>query len=340
MRLRYTESELLREHDYAAPQIVAGHRLHGGFDAAGGYISPRTALRAEAVEHWTAGLRGRGGELFEADASLLAGVRVPNTAQQKLLLQEGLGRSFWNTLTITGVIEARGRFLVDAPIPDFQQVIVEDISETALGHLHVGLMKAHGLDEGGLPEQGIGGHDVMWFALRDLAFGETDHPQPEIPAAITRPDAGEPMPEIARPQARMLSFLMNLLMIEFRAEIGFQATEELLRDPELFPSRRAQAQQAAEIVERIRQDEGIHVASLRLMLGEARELTFRTLDGGTIPGRTLIDPFWEGLVDWATVEQPRLVAERNRDALARSILELPDGQRILRDFDALASPSR
>ncbi|MDH5670514.1 MAG: hypothetical protein OEZ06_00085 [Myxococcales bacterium] len=336
MQLRFTEEELMREHDYAAPQVVAGHRIHGGFDAAGNYLCPRTALRQQAIDNWAQALLQRGGQLFEADASLLSGVRTPNTAQQKLLLLEGLGQTFWNSLTITGVIEARGRFLVQAPIPDYQSAVEEDISEMALGHLHRGLMKAHGLDEGGEPERGIGGHDVMWFALRDLAFGETDYPEPVIPANITRPESSEPMPQIGRPHARILAFLMNLLMIEFRAEIGFAATEALLRDPELFSTRQAEAEQAADVVQRIRLDEEVHVTSLRVMLGEARDLHFKTGDGGHVLGAELIDPFWQSLVNWATVEQPQLLADRNREMLSARILEHAEGERILRQFDALA----
>ena len=43
--LRYSEDYLMRDHPYAEPQVVAGHRLHGGFDAAGRYLSPRTLVR-------------------------------------------------------------------------------------------------------------------------------------------------------------------------------------------------------------------------------------------------------------------------------------------------------
>jgi hypothetical protein len=336
--LRYTETELLRDHEYATPQVVAGHRLHGGFDGTGRYLSPRTLVREPAVAAWTEALLGRGGAPMRADASLLAGVRMPNTAQHRLLLQSGLEQTFWNNLTIIGLIEGRGRVLAEIPLPDFQEAIIEDIGETAVGHIARGMLRAHGLDEGGEPARGVGGHDVMWFALRDLAFGATDWPVPEVPAAITRPEAANPMPEIARPQAQMLSFLMNLLLIEFRAEIGFESTETLLRDPGLFRERRREAEEAAVVVERIRQDEKLHVDSLRLYLGELRALTFRTVDGGTIRGDRLIDPFWDGLVRWATVEQPRLNAERTRELLARRILAHPDGERILREFDALGMP--
>lgn len=337
MQLRFTEEELMREHAYAQPQVVAGHRLHGGFDGDGTYISPRTALRGGAVENWTAALRQRGGQLFDADASLLAGVRMPTPAQQKLLMLEGLGQTFWNSLTITGIIEGRGRFLADAAFPPFQPVVVEDISEMALGHIHTGLLKAHGMDEGGDPANGIGGHDAMWFALRDLAFGPSDYPMPEIPDIISRPDApsGSPIPELPDAESRVLSFLMNLLMIEFRAEIGFEGTEALLRDDALFVDRRPEALQAAEVVQRIRQDEEVHVTSLRLMLGEACELTFKTVDGGTAPGRALIEPFWKSLVQWATVDQPPLAAARMHGVLAERIGKHPDGARIQQQFDGL-----
>ena len=84
----------------------------------------------------------------------------------------------------------------------------------------------------------------------------------------------------------MLSLLMNLLIIEFRAEIGFANTCEILRSDDLFTDRRAAAEEAAEIVERIRKDEEIHVRSLRLYLGELRELTVRTLEGLFLSRRT------------------------------------------------------
>ena len=334
-KLRYTEEELLREDDYAQPHVVGGRRLHGGFDAAGRYVSPRMAQRAQAVAAWADALRERGGELMPADVSLLSGARVPSVAQQKLLLQEGLGQTFWNTLTIIGEIEARGRVLADLPLSDFQQAVEEDISEMALGHLHKGLLKAHGLDEGGEPDKGIGGHDEMGFALRDLAFGPTDFPDPEVPATITRPEQGPPFPELAK-GGPLLSLLLNLLMIEFRAELNFASTEALLRDHELFRERRREAEQAAVMVQRIRQDEEIHVTSLRLYLGELSQLNLRTTDGGTVSGRELIERHWSSLVQWATVEQPRLAAERSHRVLSERISAHPQAPRIQARFDALA----
>ncbi len=335
-RLRYSADELLRSHDYARPQIEAGHRLHGGFDAAGTYLPPRTLLRGPALDAWTDALRARGGELLAADSSLLAGVRYPSDAQQKLLIHEGHGQTFWNSLTIIGVIEARGRALADLPFPDLQKLIVQDISEMAIGQLNGGLLRAHGLDEGGEPEAGLGGHDVMWFALRDLAFGKTEFPMPVVPDNIGRPDANVPVfPQLALEFERFVHFLGNLLMIEFRAERGFSSTETLLRDPELFTDRRAQAELAAEIVNRIRIDEAVHVHSLRLYLGELRTLDFKTVNGGTISGRDVVDTFWEGIVKWATIEQPPLAAAQQKTLLLQRIAAHPRRERITREFLAL-----
>jgi hypothetical protein len=335
-RLVYEPEALLASHPYARPQIEAGRRLHGGFDAEGRYVPPRLLHRGPALDAWEEALRQRGGELLAADASLLAGVRYPSEAQSKLLIQEGLGQTFWNTLTITGKIEARGRVLADMEFPELQLVLWEDVSEMAIGHLGRGLLRAHGLDEGGEPERGIGGHDVMWFALRDLAFGPVAYPDPEVPATIGRPEADLVIdPDLPPAIARTIYFLLNLLMIEFRAERGFSFTENVLRDAELFRERRAEAEHAAEIVNRIRADEEVHVRSLRLYLGELRSLDFRTRDGGRKPGAEVVDPMWRSIVQWATVEQPPLAAEQQRALLHRRIAAHPEADRVRRAFDAL-----
>jgi hypothetical protein len=335
-RLVYTEAELLRSHPYERAHWEAGRRLHGGFDAQDRYIPPRLLVRGPAIDAWTGQLRTRGGDLLRAGSSLLSGVQYPSVGQSKLLVQKGLGQTFWNTLTITGRIEARGRILAETTFPDLQDVIEEDVSEMAVGHLNRGLLRAHGLDEGGEPEKGIGGHDVMWFALRDLAFGETDYPEPTVPENIGRPAKDvAAITGISAPYASTIDFLLNLLMIEFRAERGFSATENLLRDSDLFVERRAEAGQAAEIVNRIRADEEIHVLSLRLYLGELRSLTFKTERGERRSGSQVIDPLWDAIVRWATVEQPRLQAEQQRDLLKQRILAHPDAERIMEEFLAL-----
>lgn len=336
-QLAYSEAELYSEHDFARPHQVAGRRLHGGFDAAGRYVPPRAKGRNAAIAAWVQALQSRGGALFAADASLLTGPRMPNVDQQRLLLRHGIGAPLWNSLTITGKIEGRGRVLAEMSFPDLQKIVTTDISEMAIGHLNRGLLSAHGIDEGGEPERGIGGHDVMWFVARDLVFGAGAYPDVEPPESISRPEAGRRwMPGIGPEYEGLLSFLMNLLLIEFRAEIGFANTQEILRTADLFPGRRAEAEEAAQIVERIRTDEEIHVRSLRLYLGELRQLELRTLDGGTVKGADLIDPFWQGLVRWATVEQPRLAAQAQYQQLKPQILAHSDGARILTEFEALS----
>ena len=336
-QLVYREADLLRDHDYAEPHVVHGRRLHGGFLADGRYQPPRAAVRGPALEAWTDALLARGGAPFAADASLLAGTRMPNVDQQRVLLRAGLGQTFWNMLTIIGKIEARGRLLAEVTFPDLQPAVVEDISQMGIGHLGQGLLVAHGLDEGGLPEEGIGGHDVMWFVARDLAFGEDAYPDVDPPEDIGRPEVGSRfMPEIEPEIEGLVSFLANLLLIEFRAELGFADTRAILLTPDLFADRRPQAEEAAEIVDRIRTDEQIHVTSLCLYLGELGASTFRTVDGSTVPGVELIDRFWDGLVRWATVEQPALAAERQRSEIVTRIDAHADSERILAEFDAAA----
>jgi len=331
-----TEAELLAEHDYAELQVVDGRRLHGGFLADGTYQPPRSKVRGPAIEAWSAALRARGGDLLDADASLLTGPRVPNLDQHRLLLANGHGQTFWNQLTTTGKIEARGRVLADLPVPDLAGVVVDDITDWAVGHLGRGLLAAHGLDEGGVAEEEIGGHDAMWFAARDLVFGPDAFDDVEPPERIGRPDPPDrQMPAVTEEIEGLVSFLMNLLIIEFRAEIGFAITQDVFRTPGLFPGREAQAEEAAEIIERIRIDERVHVDSLRLYLGELRSTRFHTVDGSTIAGDELIDPTWDDLVRWATVDQPVLLARQQTDAIEKRLRAHPESERLLAEFRSL-----
>ena len=335
-QLRYSKSDLFEEHAYDRPHVVGDTTLHGGF-VGDVYTPPRSAVRYPAIRAWADQLRANGGAPLDADASLLRGPRLPSVAQQQLLIRGGVSQPFWNGLTVTGKIEGRGRILVEMDFPDLQTVIEEDIADMGIGHLNGGLLAAHGLDEGGEPQKGIGGHDVMWFVARDLVFGPNAFPDIEPPERIARPEEGQRlMPELAPEIESMLSFLMNLLIIEFRAEIGFANTQEVLRTPDLFPGKRDEAALAATLIERIRTDEAIHVESLRVYLGELAGVTFKTRDGGTIPGRTLIDRFWTGLVRWATVDQPRMAAESQAQAIKPLVLAVAKGERLLEAFEAIS----
>jgi hypothetical protein len=332
-QLQYSREELLSEHDYAQPHVVGGRRMHGGLLADGTYQPPRSLGRTEALDAWTKTLRSRGGELFDANSSLLDGDRIPSVEQSRVLLRHGLGETFWNNLTIIGKIEAKGRLLADIEFPDLQPFIVDDISSMAIGHLNRGLLFAHGIDEGGQPDLGIGGHDEMWFVARDLVFGVDAFPDVEPADSIARPEAGTRfMPEVSAAVEGLLSLIMNLLIIEFRAEIGFIATQEIVRTPDLFADRRADAELAAEIVERIRTDETIHISSLQLYLGELLTVRFKTLDGGEILGSELIDRFWGGLVHWATVEQPRQFAAIQSTLIEDRIKLASNADQVLAEF--------
>jgi hypothetical protein len=334
-RVVFSRDEIMAEHAYAKPQIEAGYRLHGGFDAKGTYISPRTLNRWPAVEAWQDQLKARGFPIIDASTRLLKRSNYPSAAQQTLLLNNGLGETLWNSLTITGIIEARGRALCDATAPDFQAIIEEDVSRTSIGHLNKGLLYAHGLDEGGNPAGGQGGHDAMWFAVRDALFGANAYPIPEVPASISRPEIGRLMPMIDKVYEEWVLLLMNVLMIEVRAEAFFSFCTNLMKSPEVFRDRRPAALHAAELVERIRTDEAIHVAYLQTFVSELRSFTIKTLDGGRIKGSAMIDPIWEGMIHWHSVTQADFAREQGREAIAARINKHANGRALLAQFDAL-----
>ncbi len=334
--LVYSREQILSNHAYATPHEAAGYRLHGGFDEDGAYHSPKTLHRWPAVRAWQAQLKGRDWPLIDASQSLLSHGTFPNLEQQALLLKHGLGQTFWNALTITGTIEARGQALCEFPAPDWQDVVVEDISETCTGHLAKGLLYAHGADEGGDPAiPDVGAHDAMWFAARDLVFGKDAYPLCEIPDSIARPDTTPPFPELPEAQGGLLSLLANVLMIELRAEAFFAFSCAVFRHRDTFPGLNDQCELAAQMVERIRIDEAIHTAYLQTTISELRSFNLKTLDGSTVPGHELIDPFWDDVVRWHATTVFEENAKRSRATLVPQIQALPDGEAVLAEFEAL-----
>lgn len=331
----YTRDELIADHPYAKPQTEAGYRLHGGFDERGSYISPRTLNRWPAVHAWQQALKERGEPIIDASGRLLKRGPYPTTEQQKFLLAAGDGESLWNGLTVTGVIEARGAMLATVTAPDFQSIIVEDLHETCLGHLNKGLLEAHGWDEGGTKSKGIGGHDDMWFAVRDALFGKNAYPIPDIPESLSRPETGRRIPQVPKEHEDWILLLMNVLMIEVRAENFFSFCIDVMRDPENFCDRRAAADHAAEIVARIRIDEAIHVGYLQTAISELRSFTFRTLDGKTIPGHTIIDPLWEQMIEWHAATNADFTRNQTRDSILSRLRKRPKGEALAAQFDAL-----
>ena len=264
----------------------------------------------------------------------------PTVAQEKFLLELGLGQTLWDLLTVTGVIEARGKRLADATGPDFQSVIVDDISETATGHLAKGLLRAHGLDEGGNDQTGEGGHDAMWFALRDMLFGKDAYPLPAIPDTLSRPDLGRLMPQLPQEHENFILLMMNVLMIEVRAENFFSFCTTVMRDPANFGDRREAAMHAAELVDRIRQDEAPHVGYLTAVISELRSFTFRTVDGGRIKGSEMIDPLWKGMVHWHAVTRADADIAETRQELVAALAQRTNGAELIARFDALGVDGR
>ena len=335
MQLSYSADEILADPPFARPNAFGERRLHGGYDASGAYVSPRTLNRWPAIRAWRAALEARGGELIDASTRILRAPHYPSLAQMKLLLAGGVTLPLWNSLTTTGIIEGRGRMLATITAPDFQALVEEDISETATAHLNKGLFAAHGLDEGGDGTGRIGAHDLMWFLARDLVLGAGAHPIPEIPERGGRPGAdSREMPEIPVGCEMLVKQLMNVLMIEIRAERGFIFNAELMRDPEAFADRRSQALQAATIIDQIRQDEASHVAYLQLFISELRSFHFET-PAGPVLGGAFIDPVWRKIVDWNADNVPRAQRQATRALIESCLAGRPDGAALMKRMDAL-----
>jgi len=334
-KLTYAREELLAHHEFQRPHIEAGYRLHGGFDEADNYISPRALHRWPAIRAWSDALKQRGHELVDSSQQLLVREHYPNLAQQSFLLELTLGHSLWDSLSVTGVIEARGRRLAENPAPDFQDIIVDDISQTATGHLNKGLLVAHGLDEGGDPARGEGGHDKMWFAVRDMLFGKHAYPHAVVPESLSRSEMGRLMPQIPADYENWILLLMNVLMIEVRAEKFFGFCTSVMRAHCNFRDRRDVAVHAAEIVDRIRQDEAPHVGYLTVAISELRSFTFRTVAGGTVTGADFIDPIWQGMVQWHAVANADFQREQTRQGLHGMLAQRPNSAELIRRFDGL-----
>ena len=336
-KLIYSRDEIESEHAYSVAHRVCGRNLHGGFSADGNYVSPRTLVRWSAVKAWHKSLADQGKPILEATTELLSEPNFPNADQQLLLIRSGLGQSLWDSLTITGIIEGRGKALAEVEAPDYQTIIREDISATALGHMNRGLLTSHGWDEGGNPATGLGGHDIMWFVVRDLLFGEDAYPIPQPPGSIGRDKSDREMEQIPPEYEGFLAFLMNLLMIEVRAERAFQFYQSVISDPQVFTDRREAAATAVELIDRIRQDESVHVAWLKVAISEFRASTVLTVGGEEVPGSEIIDPVWEKMIHWHAVEMHEVNRDTNRSKVKERILAHPEGENIFSQFEALAA---
>jgi len=336
-KVKYSKQEIEADHDYQTLHVECGQKLHGGFDPDGHYLSPRTKHRWDAINNWHKQLEGRGVPIVEASTTLLTEPNFPNVPQQVLLLKHGIEQSFWDSLTITGLIEARGTALAELQAPDFHMIIFEDISSTALAHLNKGLLTTHGWDEGGIPDSGIGGHDTMWFAARDLVFGKEKFPIPAAPASIGREKAEREMLALPAEHEMLISFLMNLLMIEVRAERAFDFYERVIASADTFIDKPKEAAHAVELINRIRLDESVHVAWLRAAISEFRSFTIKAVGGAEISGAEILDPVWEKMVHWHAVEMHEAQRPLSMAAMKEAVLGGKDGQSLFEQFQALVA---
>src|SRR5579872_1625755 len=146
-RLEFKFDELLSSPKLDAPLIAGGVRCHGGFDANGKYVSPRTLWRNPAIRAWQdQHLATSPLPLVEIPKDAVP-PHLPSVEQAKLLLREGVREPMVRTLTEIAIVEGFGATIRDLPVPSMASFIREDIAGTALAHLKGGLFEAHARDE-------------------------------------------------------------------------------------------------------------------------------------------------------------------------------------------------
>jgi hypothetical protein len=341
-QVEFTPAELLASHEYEEPLVASGVRCHGGFDAGGSYVSPRTKQRVPAIAAWEEQRR----EQFGTDPLAVPldawPAHYPSVDQARFLIRHGVREPIVATLTRIGTVEGFGGMIRHAPVPDLRRCLEEDVRGTAAAHLTRGLYEAHARDEAGFEDEG--GHRQMWFAARDIAF---EHPPTEDETelmlqrmGLARGPGGRAGP--AQVPARLLpgdvdpdlepliERMARLLLIEISAFHTFAWAEEVLADPDLV----AGDGEAATLVSYIRSDEAPHVAYLTTVLSELRDRTFLGSGGRRYPGTDLVGRIWDRAV--ADSLGPRQLELRRvvRSEVAHAVDGRPDGADLLAEFDA------
>ena len=343
MQLTYDEAELLASHRYEEPLIASGVLCHGGFDENGAYVSPRTLHRSPAIEAWQANHGATfGTALMDVPLETWPN-HYPNVAQARFLIESGLPEPIINSLTRIGTVEGFGAMLRLSPVPDAGRTFVEDTQGTALAHLGRGLFEAHARDEAGFdPEDGEaeGGHKQMWFAARDVAFGDPpaeDETERMLEAMGIGQMAKAPpqrlWPDDVSVDLEMLVERMTrLLLIEISAFHTFAWAEELLDDPDLV----AGDGEAARLVSYIRADETPHVEYLKTVLTEIRD---RTVVGerGRHAGADLVARTWDRALAQSLGERRQTNLQAFRSEVAHAADGRPDAADLLARFDDLAT---
>jgi hypothetical protein len=349
LQTAWTTEELLASHPTVEPLVAGGVRCHGGFDADGAYMSPRTQNRGPAIDAW----KQQRAEQFHTELLDIPLDRwpenYPNVPQAKYLLGEGVREPVISTLTRIGTVEGFGSMIRYSVIPDLQQRFDEDVRGTAMWHLDKGLYEAHARDESGFEAEG--GHKQMWFAARDVAFenpvteDETSlmlqrmgfaqaGGQMDVQKMIKEAMANRVLPDdIPFELESLVERMARLLLIEISAYHVFAWAEEVLADPDLT----AGEGEAARIVSYIRQDEAPHVEYLKTTLSEMRDRTWIGTSGQQYSGAELIGRLW----DRAVGESLGIRREQNLKLTLREVehalAKRSDCDDVLEQFHALGS---
>lgn len=298
LQTEWSEAELLATDDIVEPLIANGVRCHGGFDATGEYVSPRTKFRVPATTAWQqAHCEAFGTDILDAPLASWP-TSYPDVAQAKYLISEGVRLPVIATLTRIGTVEGFGGVIRELGPGDLQRFFVESIDGTCLSHLQRGLFEAQARDEAGWRDEA--GHRDMWFAARDVAF---ENPITEDETMLMLGRMGLPVGDLATSAApapvrlfddldpaieRMTRFMLGLLFIELSAFHTFAWAEEVLSDTDLV----AGDGEAARIVSYVRRDETPHVEYLKAALTEMRDRTFIGESGRTYAGTDVIGKIW------------------------------------------------
>ncbi len=331
--LVYTLEEILADPEVNEPLVAGGVRCHGGFDADGRYRSPRTRFRAPAILAWQERLRREGADLVEVSPRLIP-LQYPNVAQSKLLLKAGVREPVVRTLTIISIVEGFGAIIRDVEVPDLEACVVEPIEGTALAHLRGGLFEAHARDEAGHRDQG--GHKQMWEAARA-------RPGPREPEGAGRRADAPDGPALGQPHAQPR---LPADRREARAHArhhGERAGDRDLRREHLrlgpgaaLGSRglgRSRGRRRHGLLHPQRRAPPRRVSADGALRGAGRAL--RTVDGGTIPGRTVVDGLLHRTLHTLTTERPRQQRDDLRESLASAMQIARQPGRLLEEFDAL-----
>jgi len=350
-QITFAAGELLESHPVEEPLIAGGVRCHGGFDADGHYVSPRTRKRVPAIAAWQQRHESSfGTSILEVPLDAWPG-HYPNVAQSKFLLRQGIARPMITTLTRVGTVEGFGGNIGRTAIPDLQPYFEEEIQGTAMSHLTLGLYEAHGRDEAGYEAEG--GHRQMWFAARDIAF---ENPSTEnevermlqimgIPAgaygspgqraaaaARARAEAPRQLPTDIEPDLEFqIARMVRLLFIELAAYRTFEWAEEVLSDVDLV----AGDGEAARLVTYIRADERPHVEYLRTVLTEMRDRTLIGTSGRRYAGKDMIGTIWDRAIAQSLGQNRRENRAMQLRAIEAELESHPRRESLLEEFHAL-----